>query len=62
LDIVEATSTVKELMLSPDGTLFEPLGVVVDEDDDPQPAAIRLATAATPTPPTQRERRSVPPP
>src|ERR1700730_2410340 len=32
----------KELMLSPDGTPFEPLGAVDDEDDvddDPQPAA-----------------------
>src|SRR5215469_3714510 len=33
-DIVDAMSTVKELMLRPDGTVFEPIDVVVDEDDD----------------------------
>src|SRR5438270_708992 len=50
--------TVKELMLSPDGTVFEPLGAVGDEDvdDDPQPAAIRPATAAKPTQPTRPKR------
>src|SRR5215813_13042271 len=40
LDIVDAMSTLKELMLSPAGTVFEPLVVVddvVDEPDDPQP-------------------------
>jgi hypothetical protein len=57
-------STVNELMLSPDGTVFEPLDAVdaVDDvDDDPQPAAIRPATTAKPTQPTPRERRNVPP-
>jgi len=51
--------TVKELMLSPDGTVFEPLGAVDGEDDvddDPQPAAIRPATAAKPTQPTRPKR------
>src|SRR5260370_33750843 len=49
---------VKELMLSPDGTVFEPLAAGVDEDDDPdpQPAAIRPATAAKPTQPTRPKR------
>src|SRR5215472_6990536 len=62
LDIVDAMSTVKELMLSPAGTVFEPLLVdgVVDEPDDPQPAAARPRTAARPTQPTRRERRDVP--
>src|SRR5499425_3472314 len=45
LDIVDAMSTVKELMLSPVGIVFEP-DADVDEPDDPQPAAIRPATAA----------------
>jgi len=54
--------TVKELMLT-FGIVFEPLAAGVDEeDDDPQPAAIRLATAARPTQPARRERRNVPPP
>src|SRR5215472_5931403 len=35
LDIVDAMFTVKELMLSPDGIVFEPLGAD-DELDDPQ--------------------------
>jgi hypothetical protein len=62
-DIVDAMSTVKELMLSPDGTVAEPLeagldevaagdaeagGVVVDEDDE-QPAATMATTAAATT-------------
>src|SRR6266851_1702448 len=55
-DIVEFTSTVKELMLSPAGTLFEPPEVVVDGPDDPQPAAIRPATAARLTQPTRPKR------
>src|SRR5262245_63964768 len=59
LDIVGPMFTVKELMLTL-GIVFEPLGAD-DEDDDPQPAAIRLATAARPTQPTRRERRNVPP-
>src|SRR5215470_6145747 len=59
-DIVDATSTVKELMLSPAGILFEPPEVVVDEPDDPQPAAIKPATAARLTQPTRPKRPSVP--
>src|SRR5215471_7822767 len=55
LDIVGPTFTVKELMVT-FGIVLEPLGAV-DEDDDPQPAAIRLATAARPTQPTRRERQ-----
>jgi hypothetical protein len=63
LAIVDAMSTVKELVLSPEGIVFEPLGVVVagvDDVDDPQAAAVRLTTAARPTQPTglsERERR-----
>jgi hypothetical protein len=54
-------STVKELMLSPAGIVFEPLGAVVDEPDEPdeQPAAVR-ATTARPAQPTRRKRRDVP--
>src|SRR5690349_15379590 len=48
--------TVRELMLSSDGIVFEPLAAVDDVDDDPQPAAIRPATAAKPTPPTRPKR------
>src|SRR5215469_7614439 len=59
--IVGPTFTVKELMLT-FGIVLEPLAVGVDEDDDPQPAAIRLATAARPTQPARRECRNVPPP
>jgi hypothetical protein len=59
LDIVDAMSTLKELVLSPAGIVFEPLAVdgVVDEADDPQPAAARPRTAARPTQPTRRVRR-----
>ncbi|HYB18356.1 MAG TPA: hypothetical protein VEF71_23235 [Streptosporangiaceae bacterium] len=62
--IVVLMLTVKELVLSPDGTVFEPLGVVVvddvdDDDDDEQPAAVTAATAAT-TSPIRRKRRNVP--
>jgi len=54
-------STVKELVLSPAGILFEPpLDVVVDEDDDPQAAAIRPLTAAKPTQPTRPKRPYLP--
>jgi hypothetical protein len=62
LDIVDPMSTVKELMLSPAGIVFEPLGAVVDEpDDEPdeQPAAVR-ATTARPAKPTRRKPRNVP--
>jgi len=56
-------STVKELTLSPDGTVAEAGAAVADEDagadeldvDDEQPAAIRAATPATATHP-HRER------
>jgi len=55
--IVDAMSTVKELMLSPDGIVFEPLAAVVpdedDDDEDEQPAAA-MATAASPTRPARR--------
>jgi hypothetical protein len=55
LDIVAAMLTVKELMLSPAGILFEPLeDDVVDGLDDPQPAATSPATAARLTQPTRR--------
>jgi hypothetical protein len=59
-DIVDAMSTVKELMLSPDGTVAEPpvagldeaaaadAGAVVVDEDDEQPAAT-MATAAAAT-------------
>jgi hypothetical protein len=61
-DIVDARSTVKELMLSPDGIVFEPLEVVVDDDDDDdddeQPAA-PMATTDRPTRPTRRTRRNL---
>src|SRR5215469_1807906 len=63
LDNVDAMSTVKEPVLSPAGIALEPLGAVVDEVDeldDPQPAAARPRTAATPTQPTARERRNMP--
>src|SRR5215470_11588448 len=41
LDIVDAMFTVKELMLSPAGTLFAPPDFDVEGPDDPQAAAIR---------------------
>src|SRR5260370_13389820 len=64
LDIVAAMSTLKELVLSPAGIVFEPLVVddFVDGVDDPQPAAARPMTAARPTQPTRRARRHVPSP
>jgi hypothetical protein len=47
-------STVKELVLSPAGIVFEPPDAAVDVvDDDEQPAAIRPATVARPTQPTR---------
>src|SRR5258708_825167 len=57
-DIVDAMSTLKELMLSPFGIVFEPLDVDVDGADDPQAAAVMLTTAARPTQPTPRKRRN----
>jgi hypothetical protein len=71
-DIVDAMSTVKELMPSPVGTVAEPLDVAddevagVDEDgvvvgdevvDDEQPAAAREAASAAVSP-TQPSRRT----
>jgi hypothetical protein len=48
-------STVKELVLSPAGILFEPLDDELDDGlDDPQPAATSAATAATLAQPTRR--------
>src|SRR5580658_1364678 len=61
-DIVELMLTLKVLMLSPDGIVFEPLDVEPDEPDEPeelQPAA-RAATAARATQPGRRKRLSVP--
>src|SRR5579863_3482972 len=62
LAIVDAMSTLKELVVSPAGILFEPSDVVVgvDEDDDPQPAAIRPAAAARLTQPTRPRRPFLP--
>src|SRR5258708_11941466 len=64
LDIVAAMSTLKELVLSPAGIVFE--APVVDDFvrgvDDPQPPAARPMTAARPTQPTRLERRNRPPP
>jgi hypothetical protein len=71
--MVDAMSTVKELMLSPEGTVAEPLeagldevaaadaGAVVDEDeDDEQPAATMATTAATATRPSLGRDLDVP--
>jgi len=56
-------STVKELVLSPFGIVFEPLEVVdVDGVDDPQAAAARLTTAARLNQPTGRSERERRPP
>jgi hypothetical protein len=67
-DIVDAMSTVKELMLSPEGIVPEPLvvgldevpalaevdaGAVVVDEDDEQPAATMAAAAATATKPNR---------
>src|SRR5580658_5461371 len=59
-DIVDAMSTVNELMLSPAGIVFEPLDVAAGVvDDDEHAAATRLTTAARPTQPTARKRRDM---
>jgi hypothetical protein len=65
-DIVDAMSTVKELMLSPEGTVAEPLVAGLDEvieaagdagavedvdEDEEQPAATMAVIAATATQP-----------
>ena len=67
-DIVDAMLTVKELMLSPDGTVPLPrptrtprstrpawttAGAEAVEDDDEQPAATRAVTAAAATQPNR---------
>jgi hypothetical protein len=56
LAIVGAMFTVKELMLSPVGILFEPPDFVVEFPDDPQAAAIRATIAARLTQPTRWKR------
>jgi hypothetical protein len=57
-DIVDAMSTVKELVLRPFGIVFEPLeDDDDDDDDDPQAAAVRPTTAARLTHPTGRDNR-----
>jgi hypothetical protein len=73
VDIVDAMSTVKELMLSPAGTVAEPPPAdalddalveaaaldELDELDDEQPAATRATAAAvSPTQPTRRKPRN----
>jgi len=63
VDIDDAISTLKELVLSPLGIVFEPLDpLVVDGDDDPQAAAARPRTAARLTQPTGRNERDRRPP
>jgi hypothetical protein len=75
-DIVDAMSTVKELMLSPAGTVAEPLvagldvpalteaagdaGAVEDDEDDAQPAATMAVIAATATQPNLGSDLNVP--
>jgi hypothetical protein len=61
--------TVKELMVSPDGTDAEPLadpvaepdelGVELDEDDELHAAAVRARTAARPARPTRQKEREL---
>ncbi len=62
VDIVDARSTLNELVLSPFGIVFEPVDVLVDGDDDPQAATARLTTAARLTQPTGRSERERRPP
>src|SRR5215469_11691224 len=57
LDIVDAMSTVNELVLRPFGIVFEPLDALDEDDDDPQAAAVRVTTAARLTQPTGRVKR-----
>src|SRR5215467_2250160 len=63
-DIVDAMSTVKELMLRPDGIVFEPIAVAADELDEDelllQAAAARHKAAARLTQPSRRKRLDVP--
>src|SRR5215472_16726275 len=54
-DIVDAMLTLKELMLSPDGIVFEPPDAPVD-DDQPQSAAVRPTTDARLIQPTRPKR------
>src|SRR5215831_5024314 len=61
LDIVDAMSTVKELMLSPVGIVFLPtLVLVVELPDEPQAAAIRPTIAARLTQPARRNPPTLP--
>jgi hypothetical protein len=61
-DISDAMLTVNELMLSPDGMVFEPCATLeVDVlDDDPQPEATRPTTAARLNKPTRRKPGAAP--
>ncbi len=67
-DIVDEMSTVKELTLSPVGTVAEADEDDDDEDvdgvdeDDEQPAAIRATAAAAATTPSRGRERECPPP
>jgi hypothetical protein len=62
-DITDATSVLKELMLSPEGTVFDPLAAdPPDDPEDPQAAAARLTTAARLTQATGRSERERRPP
>jgi hypothetical protein len=53
-DITDATSVEKELMLSPLGIEFEPLGADDDGVDDPQAAAVSATIAPAATHATRR--------
>jgi hypothetical protein len=69
-DIVDAMSTVKELVPSPDGTAAEPLDAVADEPDEDvdeldepdelQAAAVRVRIAARPAKPSRGRGLNVP--
>src|ERR1700722_12629679 len=63
-DIVDSRLTVKELIPSPLGIVFEPLDAPdPDEgDDDPQPAATKATAATRLTPATGRSERERQPP
>jgi hypothetical protein len=72
-DIVDAMSTVKELVPSPDGIVFEPLLAALDDDededddeddddvaDDEQPAATTAMPVARATQPSRGRGLNVP--
>jgi hypothetical protein len=61
-DITDATSVLKELMLSPLGTVFEPLDAPDDDGDELQAAAAKVTTAARLTQATGRSERERRPP